>query len=148
MCKSKVDLPKPAKQSSTNVWLLNLSENSTGVLIAEVLMMVILLFLIFFVFKWCCKSYRWNNEWMERNLQEMIQRVESRPTASDPALAQAPARSIPAVSFENPGDIVVFMQTNNSEWDRYKSEYLDNQRQKMKSGWMNTLDIIIIGNIG
>ena len=85
MCKSKVDLPKPAKQSSTNVGLLNLSENTTGVGIAEVLMMVILLILIFFVFKWCCKSYRRNNERRERNLQEMIQRVESRPTASAPA---------------------------------------------------------------
>ena len=118
MCKSKVDLPKPAKQSSTNVGLLNLSENSTGMGIAEVLMGVILLILIFFVFKWCCKSYRRNNERRERNLEEMIQRVESRPTA--PALAQVPARSIPAVSFENPGDRVVFMKTKNSEWDRYK----------------------------
>ena len=122
MCKSRVDLPKPAKQSSTNVGLLNLSENSTGVGIAEILMGIILLILIFFVFKWCCKSYRRNNERRERNLQEMIQRVESRPTASAPApaLAQAPARSIPAVSFENPGDRVVFLKPNISEWDRYQ----------------------------
>ena len=120
MCKSKVDLPKQLKQSSTSVGLLNLSENSTGVGIAEILMGIILLILIWFVLKWCCKRNRRNNERRERNLEEMIQRVESRPTASAPALAQVPARSIPAVSFENPGDRVVFMKTNNSEWDRCK----------------------------
>ena len=120
MCKSKVDLPKPAKQSSTNVGLLNLIENSTGVGIAEVLMGVILLILIFFVFKWCCKRHRRINERRERNLEQMIQRVESRPTASAPALPQVPARSIPAVAFENPGERVVFMKSNNLEWDRYK----------------------------
>ena len=120
MCKSKVDLPKQAKQLSTNVGLLNLSENSTGVGIAEILMGIILLILIWFVLKWCCKRNRRNNERRETNLEEMIQRVESRPTASAPALAQVPARSIPAVSFENSGDRVVFMKTNNSEWDRCK----------------------------
>ena len=50
----------------------------------------------------------------------MIQRVESRPSTPAPALAQVPTMSIPAVSFENPGDRVVFMKTNNSEWDRCK----------------------------
>ena len=65
---------------------------------------------------------------------------------SAPALAQVPTMSIPAVSLENPGDRVVFMKTNNSEWDGCKKEYLDNQQQKMENGWMNTLDII--GNIG
>ena len=122
MCKSKVDLPKQAKQSqsSTNVGLLNLSENSTGVGISEILMGIILLVLFFFVFKWCCKRHRRNNERRERNLEEMIQRVESRPTASAPAIPQVPARSIPAVAFKNPGERVVFMKSNNSEWDRYK----------------------------
>ena len=61
-----------------------------------------------------------NNEQRERQLEEMIQRVELRPTVSAPALAQVPTMSIPAVSFENPGDRVVFMKTNNSEWDRCK----------------------------
>ena len=110
-----MDLPKQAKQSSTNVGLLNLSENSTGVGIAEILMGIILLVLFFFVFKWCCKRHRRNNERRERNLEEMIQRLESRPTASGPALPQAPARSIPAVSLENPGNRVVFMRSNNSK---------------------------------
>ena len=108
------------KQLNTNVKFLYLSENSTSAGIAEVLMGIILLILIWFVLKWCCKRNRRNNERRERNLEEMIQRVESRPTATAPALAQVPARSIPAVSFENPGDRVVFMKTNNSEWDRYK----------------------------
>ena len=123
MCKKKVELPKPDKQSqsSTNVGLLNLSENTTSAIpIAEILSIMILLVLFFFVFKWCCKRHRRISERRERNLEQMIQRVESRPTASAPALAQVPARSIPAVSFENPGDRVVFMKTNNSEWDRYK----------------------------
>ena len=42
----------------------------------------------------------------------MIQRVEARPSAPAPALAQVPTMSIPAVSFENPEDRVVFMKTN------------------------------------
>ena len=41
--------------ANTNVGLVNLSENSTGVGIAEVLMGLILLILLFFILKWCCK---------------------------------------------------------------------------------------------
>ena len=133
MCKKKVDLPKPAKQSqsSTNVGLLNLSENTTSAIpIAEILSIMILLVLFFFVFKWCCKRHRRINERRERNLEQMIQRVESRPTASAPAIPQVPVR-VPAVTFENPGEGVVFMKSpdpvpafqpppNNSVWDRYK----------------------------
>ena len=122
MCNKKVDPPKPTKQSqsSTNVALLNLNENTTGVGIAEILSIMILLVLFFFVFKWCCKRHRRINERRERNLEEMIQRVESRPTASAPALPQVPVRSVPAVTLENPGERVVFMKSNNSERDRYK----------------------------
>ena len=76
--------------------------------------------------KWCCKKKQRQNERRERNLEEMIQRVEARPAvqATAPALAQVPTApsvvSIPAVTFENPGNRVVFMKTNegNSEWDK------------------------------
>ena len=100
-------------QSNTNVGLVNLSENSTSVGIAEVLMGIILLILLWFVLKWCCKRHRRSNERRERNLEEMIQRVESRPSAPVPALPALPQVPvmIPAVSFEHPGDRVVFMKS-------------------------------------
>ena len=130
MCKKKVELPKPEKQSqsSTNVGLLNLSENTTSAIpIAEILSIMILLVLFFFLFKWCCKRHRRVSERRQQALEQMIQRVEARPTASAP---QAPVR-VPAVTFENPGERVVFMKSpdpvpafqppqNNSVWDRYK----------------------------
>ena len=58
----------------------------------------------------------------------MIQRVEARPAvqATAPALAQVPTApsvvSIPVVTFENPGNWVVYMKSNegNSEWDKYR----------------------------
>ena len=108
--------------ANTNVGLGNLSENSTGVGIAKVLVGLILLILHFFVLKWCCKQHRRSNERRERNLEEMIQRVESRPSAPAPALPALPhvPAMIPAVSFEHPGDRVVFMKSGTSEWDRAK----------------------------
>ena len=72
MCKKKVDLPKPAKQSqsSTNVGLLNLSKNMTSAIpIAEILSIMILLVLFFFVFKWCYKRHRRISERREINLE-------------------------------------------------------------------------------
>ena len=62
----------------------------------------------------------------ERKLEEVIQRVEARPSAQTmaPTVAQIPpaqsVMSIPAVTFENPGNRVIFTKTNegNSEWDK------------------------------
>ena len=73
MCKKKVELPKPEKQSSTNVGLLNLSENMTSAIpIAEILSIMILLVLFFFVFKWCCKPHRRINERRERKSERAV----------------------------------------------------------------------------
>ena len=108
-------------QTNTNVGLVNLSENSKSVVgIAEILMGIILMILLWLVLKWCCKRHRRSNEQRERNLEEMIQRARpSAPIPALPALPQVPAM-IPTVSFEHPGDRVVFMKPGNSEWDRCK----------------------------
>ena len=68
--------------------------------------------------KLCCKKKQRQNERRERKLEEVIQRVEARPSAQTtaPAVAQVPSApsvmSILAVTFENPGNRVVFMKTN------------------------------------
>ena len=52
---TKITTKLVPKQSNTNVGFLNLSENSTSAGIAEVLMGIILLILIWLVLRWCCK---------------------------------------------------------------------------------------------
>ena len=72
MCNSKSEETSDGtKQSNTNVGLLNLSENSTAVGMSEILEIIILLILIWFV-----KKQR-QNERRERKLEEVIQRVEA-----------------------------------------------------------------------
>ena len=82
MCNSKSEETSDGtKQSNTNVGLLNMSENSTAVGMSEILEIIMLIILIWFVMKWCCKKKQRQNERRERKLEEVIQRVEVRPSA-------------------------------------------------------------------
>ena len=99
--------------------LLSLSSSEVSpVGASEILEIVILISLIWIVVKLCCKRRKRQNERRERKLEEVIQRVEARPSAQTmaPTVAQIPpaqsVMSIPAVTFENPGNRVVFMKTN------------------------------------
>ena len=108
---------------TTNVGLVNVSENNKSLVgIAEILMGIILAILLWLVFKWCCKCHRRSTEQRESNLEQMIQRERPfAPIQALPALPQVPAM-VPTVSFEHPGERVVYMkhEGSGSEWDRCK----------------------------
>ena len=132
MCNSKnQESSEGTKQSNTNVGLLNMSSSEvSSVGASEILKIIILIILIWIVVKWCCKRRKRQNERRERNLEEVIQLMEARPAAQTmaPTVAKIPpaqsVMSIPAVTFENPGNRVVFLkeknEENSTEWDRFR----------------------------